>query len=72
MTRIHLARYKQLSKELRKEETEVEAHGDEDVFPSSSLVKEYVSLEGCEIHHTGLLNATKASPYSPMNSATKA
>ena len=35
--------------------------GDEDVFPSSSLLREYVSLEGCELHlariaqhHTGL------------------
>ena len=39
----------------------MEAHGDEDVFPSSSLLREYVSLEGCEFHlaritqrHTGL------------------
>ena len=26
-----------------------EARGDEDVFPSSSLLREYVSLEGCEL-----------------------
>ena len=26
-----------------------EAHGDEDVFPSSSLLSEYVSFEGCEL-----------------------
>ena len=39
----------------------MEARGDEDVFSSSSLLREYVSLEGCEIHlarltqrHTGL------------------
>ena len=28
----------------------MEARRDEDVFPSSSLLREYVSLEGCEIH----------------------
>ena len=39
----------------------MEARGDEDVFPSSSFLGEYVSLEGCELHrarldqgHTGL------------------
>ena len=32
----------------------MEARVDEDVFPSSSLVKEYVSLEGCELHHARL------------------
>ena len=39
----------------------MEARGDEDVFLSSSLLSEYVSLEGCELHlarltqcHTGL------------------
>ena len=32
----------------------MEARGDEDVFPSSSLLREYVSLEGCELHHTRL------------------
>ena len=26
-----------------------EACGDKDVFPSSSLLREYVSLEGCEL-----------------------
>ena len=26
-----------------------EARGDKDVFPSSSLLREYVSLEGCEL-----------------------
>jgi hypothetical protein len=36
-----------------------EVHGDDDVFPSSSLEREYISLEGCGI-------ATKASPYSPV------
>ena len=30
----------------------MEARGDKDVFPSSSLLREYVSLEGCELHHT--------------------
>ena len=39
----------------------MEARGDNDVFLSSSLLREYVSLEGCELHlarftqrHTGL------------------
>ena len=32
-----------------------EARGDEDVFPSSSLLREYVSLEGCELATRGLL-----------------
>ena len=32
-----------------------EARGDEDVFPSSSLLMEYVSLEGCELATRGLL-----------------
>ena len=32
-----------------------EAHGDEDVFPSSSLLREYVSLEGCDLATRGLL-----------------
>ena len=39
----------------------MEACGDKDVFPSSSLLREYISLEGCELHlarltqrHTGL------------------
>jgi hypothetical protein len=27
----------------------IEAHGDDDVFPSSSLEGEYISLEGCGI-----------------------
>ena len=31
------------------------------------MLSEYVSLDGCELATTGLLNATKASPYSPMN-----
>ena len=30
----------------------MEARGDKDVFPSSSLLREYISLEGCEHHHT--------------------
>ena len=33
--------------------------------------REYVSLEGCELHHKGLLSATKASPYSPMASTSQ-
>ena len=39
----------------------MEARGDKDVFPSSSLLREYASLEWCELHlarltkrHTGL------------------
>ena len=32
-----------------------EARGDDDVFPSSSLSREYVSLEGCELATRGLL-----------------
>ena len=32
-----------------------EARGDEDVFLSSSLLREYVSLEGCELATKGLL-----------------
>ena len=32
-----------------------EARGDEDVLPSSSLLREYVSLEGCELATKGLL-----------------
>ena len=32
-----------------------EARGDEDVFPSSSLLRENVSLEGCELATRGLL-----------------
>ena len=28
----------------------MEARGDKDVFPSSSLLREYVLLEGCELH----------------------
>ena len=39
----------------------MEAREDKDVFPSASLLREYVSLEGCELHlarltqrHTGL------------------
>ena len=32
-----------------------EARGDEDVFPSSSLLREYVSLEGCELATRGQL-----------------
>ena len=28
----------------------MEARGDKDVFPRSSLLREYVSLEGCELH----------------------
>ena len=28
----------------------MEARGDKDVFPSSSLLREYVSLEGCKLH----------------------
>ena len=30
----------------------MEARRDKDVLPSSSLLREYVSLEGCELHHT--------------------
>ena len=48
-----------------------EAHGDDDVFPSSSFLRECVSLEGCELATQGLLNATKASPSSLMNRTTK-
>ena len=33
-----------------------EARGDEDVFRSSFLLREYVSLEGCELATRGLLN----------------
>ena len=32
----------------------MEARGGKDVFPSSSFLGEYVSLEGCEFHHTRL------------------
>ena len=32
-----------------------EARGDEDIFSSSSLLREYVSLEGCELATSGLL-----------------
>ena len=32
-----------------------EARGDEDVCPSSSLLREYVSLEGCELAIRGIL-----------------
>ena len=32
-----------------------EARGDGDVFPSFSLLREYVSLEGCDLATKGLL-----------------
>ena len=32
-----------------------ETRGEEDVFPSSSLLREYGSLEGCELATSGLL-----------------
>ena len=32
-----------------------EARGDEDLFPSSSLLREYVSLDGCELTTRALL-----------------
>ena len=45
-----------------------EARGDDDVFPSSSFLGEYVSLEGCEFQTQ---TPQMASPYSPMNLAQK-
>ena len=33
----------------------MEARGDKDVFLSSSLLREYVSLEGCELHLARLI-----------------
>ena len=37
----------------------MEERGDEDLFLSSSLLKEYVSLEGCELYHTRLAQCHK-------------
>ena len=48
-----------------------EARGDDDVFPSSSFLREYVSLERCELCQHAKLNATTGSPSSPMNLATR-
>ena len=59
MTRIEQTRYKHQSKEQGNEETEVEARGYKNVFPSSSFLREYVSLEGCELHHTRLAQRYK-------------
>ena len=36
-----------------------EARGDDDVFPSSSFLREYVPLEGCELHNTMLAQRHK-------------
>jgi hypothetical protein len=44
----------------------IDAHGDDDVFPSSSPKGEYILLEWCGCHK-GLTNTTNASPYSPVN-----
>ena len=46
-----------ISKSLGIEITET--RGDEDVFPSSSLLSEYVSLEGCELATRGLLKISQ-------------
>ena len=54
-----LSKIQEQSKELRKEETELEARGDKDVIPSSSFLGEYISLEGCELHHTRLAQRHK-------------
>ena len=47
-----LSKIQAKSKGLGNEETEVEARGDKDVLPSSSFLREYVLLKGCELHHT--------------------
>jgi hypothetical protein len=49
----------------------IEARGDDDVFPSSSLEGEYVSLEGC-CYHKGLVHfSTKGFLKAELSLYTK-